>query len=131
MVDEDTLPYAEIKSAFLKVIERDGAEALQYVSYRDSEAESGALVYRSRYEELFLGNIALREQLARWVERRQGIVGLGKDNFILLNGTSQVAALSATAFINPGDVVLIESMSLGVAEKAFQQRGRGTPKGPH
>lgn len=117
MVAEETLPLEELKTAFGNVLDRDRGEALQYLSYRDGSA------YRSRYEEMLLGYAGLREQLAHWIGTRQGIAGLGADNFFLMSGASALFPLIAQAFVNPGEGVLMEAMTLNQGAKAFRMHG--------
>jgi len=123
MVDEGSLPYEELKAAMSAVIDEDRGEALQYLSHRDRSGRSGKPVYDSRYEELFYGHEGLRLQIARWIAAVQGIGGLGASNILLTHGTSAVFPLLATAFVNPGEAVLMEAMTLGQAEKAFRLHG--------
>ena len=122
IVDEASLPYAELKAAMAAVIDEDGGEALQYLSHRDRSGSASG-IYDCRYEELFYGNEALRREVARWIESVQAIPGLGPSNILLTHGTSAVFPLLATAFVNPGEAVLMEAMTLGQAEKAFRMHG--------
>jgi len=123
MVDEETLPFDALKAAMVSVLEEDKGEALQYVSYADRAKSSSQRTYRSRFQEIFLGNEALRRQLARWIAARQGVNDLGPENFLVTSGTSAVFPLIAHAFVNPGEAVLMEAMTLGHGEKAFRMRG--------
>ena len=65
--------------------------------------ETGALTYGG-----VLGFEGLREALADRYSRLDG-VALGPDNFILNNGSSGSIANVCDAFVEPGDVVLVES----------------------
>ena len=128
MVAEETLPLDELKAAMESVLDRDGGEALQYVSYRDSTLGASQTTYCSRYTEMLLGHTGLREEIARWIGQRQGIDGLDADNFLVMSGTSALFPLIASAFVNPGEGVLMEAMTLGQAEKAFRMHGAAVRK---
>ncbi len=65
-----------------------------------------------------MGDIPLREQIAA---RHGG--GLTADSIVLTNGCAGAIALTALALLEPGDVVITETLSWGGALKAFRQMG--------
>lgn len=52
-----------------------------------------------------------------------GINSLGADNFFLMSGASALFPLIAQAFVNPGEGVLMEAMTLNQGAKAFRMHG--------
>ncbi len=128
MVAEEILPYELLKQMMQDVLDEDAGEALQYVSYRAPDYGQNATQYRYRYPELMLGYTSLRDELARWITTRQSVHGLSHENFLVSSGVSSLFPLIASAFINPGEAVLMESMTLGPAEKAFRMAGASIHK---
>jgi 2-aminoadipate transaminase len=66
---------------------------------------------------------ALRSQLASWVGARQGLSGLDARNVTLALGGTQAIALVVAAFLEPGDVALIEALTFPYANRFMLQRG--------
>ena len=83
-----TFPVEELKAVALEVLEKEGAQALQY-----STSE---------------GHPVLREQIARRMRERQGAV-VSADEILVTAGSQQGLDLVAKAFLEPGDEVLCES----------------------
>jgi len=83
-----TFPVEELKAVALEVLEKEGAQALQY-----STSE---------------GHPVLREQIARRMRERQGTV-VSADEILVTAGSQQGLDLVAKAFLEPGDEVLCES----------------------
>ena len=83
-----TFPVEELKAVALEVLEKEGAQALQY-----STSE---------------GHPILREQIARRMRERQGAV-VSADEILVTAGSQQGLDLVAKAFLEPGDEVLCES----------------------
>ena len=91
------------------------------------DPESGEPIYHEKgfngRAEMALGNAELRQELAGWVGRRQGITGLDSSNFILTSGASQAIALAASAFINPGEGAMVESLTFAWGFRSLKLRG--------
>ena len=83
-----TFPVEELKAVALEVLEKEGAQALQY-----STSE---------------GHPILREQIARRMRERQGAV-VSADEILVTAGSQQGLDLVAKVFLEPGDEVLCES----------------------
>ncbi|HSB68641.1 MAG TPA: PLP-dependent aminotransferase family protein [Candidatus Methylomirabilis sp.] len=83
-----TFPVDELKDIALEVLEKEGAQALQY-----STSE---------------GHPVLREQIARRMRERQGAV-VPADEILVTAGSQQGLDLVAKTFLEPGDEVLCES----------------------
>ncbi|HYL80158.1 MAG TPA: aminotransferase class I/II-fold pyridoxal phosphate-dependent enzyme, partial [Candidatus Acidoferrum sp.] len=83
-----TFPVEELKTISLEVLEREGAQALQY-----STSE---------------GHPALRERIARRMWERQG-AAVSADEILVTAGSQQGLDLVAKAFLEPGNEVLCES----------------------
>jgi len=66
---------------------------------------------------------ALRAELAKWVGERQGIPGLTTENFTLASGSTEAIAMTIAAFLNPGDVALIEALTFPYANRFMLQAG--------
>jgi DNA-binding transcriptional MocR family regulator len=84
----NTFPVEELKAVALQVLEKEGAQALQY-----STSE---------------GHPLLREQIARRMRERQG-AAVSADEILVTAGSQQGLDLVAKAFLEPGDEVLCES----------------------
>ena len=86
----DTYPVDAIKDSFLRVLEREGKEALSYCSTS--------------------GYGRLREMIA---ERMRDKFGLHyeKEEIIITSGSQQALDMSGMLFINKGDIVLFETPS--------------------
>jgi len=94
----ELFPVEEMKKVSLKVLEEDGKQALQY-----SPTE---------------GYPPLREKIANRME----FVGVqtGADNILITNGSQQGLDFSGKIFLNPDDVVIVESPSYLGAINAFK-----------
>ena len=86
--DPATLPVRELQEALTKALESSPEEALRY---------GGVLGYEG-----------LREALAERYSRLDG-VSLTLDNFIIGNGSAGAIGNVCDAFLEPGDVVIVES----------------------
>jgi 2-aminoadipate transaminase len=122
IASEETFPIDQLRRVLDDVLDRDEGRALEYISFGyDRDADS--IVYLPTYIELVLGHTGLRQQVALWLSRRQGVGGLGPDNVILTSGSVQAIALAAAGFVNPGDGVLVESASFPYAMRFMDMRG--------
>lgn len=65
----------------------------------------------------------LRDELAKWVSKRQGIPGLTAENFALASGGTEAIALTIAAVLAPGDVALIEALTFPYANRFMRQNG--------
>lgn len=94
----ELFPVEEMKKVSLKVLEEDGEQALQY-----SPTE---------------GFPPLREKIAKRME----FVGVEAeaDDILITNGSQQGLDFSGKIFLNPGDVVIVESPSYLGAINAFK-----------
>lgn len=119
---QETFPIEELKELAGRILDRDQGRALEYISF-DHDPATGNIVYLPSYVELVLGPTGLREELARWLGRRQNVAGLGADNFIVTSGSVQAIALAAAAFVDEGEGVLVESASFPYATRFLQMRG--------
>lgn len=119
----EALPREPLGALASRVLEDPAA--LGYVSLR--YGDDGEPIYQEEgfngREEMALGNAELRAELAGWLGRRQGIAGLGPENFILTSGAGQAIALAAAAFINPGEGALVESLTFAWAFRSLRMRG--------
>jgi 2-aminoadipate transaminase len=93
----ELFPLAELQAACQKVLQDQGAQALQY-----STTE---------------GYLPLR----RWLAERMGRMGLAvtEANILITSGSQQALDLIAKLFINPGDHILVERPSYLGAMQAF------------
>jgi 2-aminoadipate transaminase len=122
IASEDTFPIDDLRRLLGEVLDRDQGRALEYISFGYDKG-SDSILYLPSYIELVLGYTGLRTQLAAWLGSRQGITGLGADNFILTSGSVQAIALAAAGFVNPGEGVLVESASFPYAIRFMEMRG--------
>lgn len=83
----ESFPVSELKEISSKVIEKQGAQILQYGTTE--------------------GYNPLREFIVSWV-KRYGIE-TGTDNVLIISGSSQGIDLMGKSFINPGDYVAVEN----------------------
>ena len=95
--DPDTLPAADLLQSVEKAL-----------------SDAGALTYGG-----VLGFEGLRAALAERYSRLDGLP-LGPDNFILNNGSSGSIANLCDAFVEPGDVVLVESPTFSGSLRTFR-----------
>jgi 2-aminoadipate transaminase len=93
----EVFPLAEIEAAALRVLQRQGAAAVQY-----STTE---------------GHLPLRELLVRHMDRYG--IRVGPDNVLITTGSQQALDLIGKLFINPGDHVLCEAPTFLGALQAF------------
>jgi 2-aminoadipate transaminase len=120
----EALPVEQLRALAAKVL--DDPAALGYVSLR-YDATTGEPIYQDEdfvgRADMTLGNLALREELATWVRRRQSVRDLDSSNFVVTSGASQAIALAAAAFIDPGDGAIVESLTFAYGFKSLQMRG--------
>jgi 2-aminoadipate transaminase len=119
---EETFPLDDFKALAVEILDRDGARALEYISF-DHDADAGRLFYSPTYVELVLGNTELRQEVAAWVGRLQERPDLGAENVILCSGSVQGISLAINAFVEPGDGVIVEAASFPYALRYFEMRG--------
>lgn len=117
---EETFPLDDLQALAVEVLQRDGARALEYISF---EYDRGRLLYSPTYVELVLGNAELRREVAGWTGRRQHRPDLGADNVILCSGSVQGLSLAFNAFVDPGDGVVVEAASFPYALRYAEMRG--------
>lgn len=106
----ESFPHEDMLRLTQKVFERDGAGVLDYF-----DPDSG-------YEELVFGYRGLRAELAGRYKLKEGR-SLGERGFILTSGSVQAISLAANAFINPGDVVVVEAASFPYAMRYMEVAG--------
>ncbi len=106
----ETFPLADLAAIEAQVRDEVGGPSFDYF-----DAETG-------YEELVYGWRGLRSVLAERFAARDG-VELDPMNLILTSGSVHGIALVAKAFIDPGDVVLVEAASFPYAIRFFETAG--------
>jgi 2-aminoadipate transaminase len=106
----ESFPDKDMTRLTQKVFDRDGSGVLDYF-----DPDTG-------YEELVFGYKGLRDELAARYLKRDGR-DLGDRGFILTSGSVQAISLAANAFINPGDVVVVESASFPYAMRYMEVAG--------
>lgn len=99
----DTFPLEHLKRLAVEVLDQDGAAALDYCC-------------KGHYTELTLGYTALREEVARFIERRDGL-GVDPDGVTIVNGSTQGIALTINAYVGAGDAVFVEAATFPFALK--------------
>jgi 2-aminoadipate transaminase len=119
---EETFPIEDFKVLAPEVLERDGARALEYISF-DHDTDADRLYYSPTYVELVLGNTDLRDEVAAWVGRLQERPDLAAENIILCSGSVQGISLAINAFVEPGDGVVVEAASFPYALRYIEMRG--------
>lgn len=118
---EETFPLEDFDRLMSKVLKRDEGRALEYISF-DYDAETDQIIYLPSYIELMLGYTGLREEVAAWLSKTQGVSNLGADNLILTSGSVQAIALAVNALVNPGEGVLVEKATFPYAMRFMQMR---------
>lgn len=126
---EETFPLDDFKRIAVEVLDRDGARALEYISF-DFEADEQRLVYLPTYIELVLGNTELREQIASWSGRIHHRPDLDADSIIVTSGSVQGIALAFNALVDAGDGVIVESASFPYALRYLDMRGADVRNAP-
>ena len=106
----ETFPREDLTRLAKLVLERDGAEVLDYF-----DPDTG-------YEELVFGYKGLREQIAARIARTQG-VDVGPRGVILTSGSVQGIALAVNGYINKGDIVVAEAASFPYALRFMDMAG--------
>lgn len=97
--DMPTVPVSEFKDSLLAVLAEETEDALNYGGW--------------------MGFDGLREGVAKRQSQIEGIE-LGPDNFVLHNGSSGALDNICKAFINPGDVVIVEGPSFSGTVRSMQ-----------
>lgn len=100
--DPPTLPREALLAAARRVLEKDGPGALRYGGNQ--------------------GDLLMREWLAERLNRQED-AGVGPENFFLTNGSGQAIQMVTTAFLNPGDTMLVERPSYPGAMRVFRAYG--------
>lgn len=100
--DPPTLPREALLAAARRVLEKDGAGALRYGGNQ--------------------GDLLLRGWLAERLNRQED-AGVGPENFFLTNGSGQAIQMTASAFVNPGETVLVERPSYPGGMRTFRAYG--------
>jgi len=106
----ETFPREDLLRLAQKILQRDGATALEYF-----DPAVG-------YEELVFGHRGLREQLARRYLAREGC-SIDPRGVILCSGSVQAIALAIAGFIDRGDVVVVEAASFPYAMRYMEMAG--------
>jgi len=106
----ESFPQADLLRLAHKIIDRDGAAALEYF-----DPATG-------YEELVFGFRGLREQLAARYAAREGR-SLDPRGLILSSGSVQAIALAINGYLEPGDVAVVESASFPYAIRFMEMAG--------
>ncbi len=86
--NSELFPVTEIAAASSKVLEENGAKALQYASTE--------------------GDVLLREWIAKRYQEKQGLE-VSPDNILITNGSQQTFDLIAKVLLNEGDDIVIEN----------------------
>lgn len=106
----ETFPRDDLLRLAQEILERDGAEALEYF-----DSQTG-------YEELVFGYRGLRRELARWLGGRDQR-DYQPDHFILTSGSVQAIALAIQGFVDPGEVVIVEAATFPYALRYMELAG--------
>jgi len=106
----ETFPLAELAELARRTLAEDTAHALEYIDPRFG------------YEDMSLGFGGLREIIAKRTLERQGRP-IGRDGIILTQGSTQAIALAVKAFINPGDLVIVEEVTFGHCLRFLEMAG--------
>jgi 2-aminoadipate transaminase len=121
LASEETFPLDDFRRLAVEILDRDGARALEYISF-DFDVDRDQLLYLPTYIELVLGNIELRRELASWLGRKQNRPDLVADSIILTSGSVQGLALAFNALVNAGEGVIVESASFPYALRYLEMR---------
>ena len=112
--DPGAYPVAELRAAFNAVFDDEGITACKY------QGAGGRA-------EMAYGFVGLREEIARLLNARDAVVSgsraLDASNVMVVNGSSQGLSLAVSAFIDPGDGVILEQASFGAVLGYLQQAG--------
>jgi 2-aminoadipate transaminase len=108
--DPKTFPAADLVRLAEGVIERDGPAVLDYMDHAYG------------YGDVTMGWTPLREQIAAYIERRDGRK-LAANGVIATNGSVQAIALVATAYLSEGDAVFVEAASFPFGMRYMAQAG--------
>ncbi len=100
--DPATLPREALLAAARRVLEQDGPGALRYGPAQ--------------------GDLMMREWLARRLNQQED-AGVGPQHFFLTNGSGQGIQMVIQAFIDPGDVALVERPSYSGTMRAMRAYG--------
>jgi 2-aminoadipate transaminase len=117
----ETFPVEDLKRIAAAVVDDPGA--LEYKSF-GVDPQSGLTDYMAaegRWENSY-GYTGLRRCLADWLGATQA-VELTADNFILTSGAVQAIALAVSAFLNPGDGALVETLTFPYAVRSMRMHG--------
>jgi 2-aminoadipate transaminase len=90
-------PLADIQEYVHRAVESDGALTCEYFG-------------SAGFEEMTYGYAGLRQTISDRIERRDGRA-LSKDGVMLVNGSSHGLAMTAQAFLSPGDGAVVEGLS--------------------
>lgn len=106
----ETFPSETLMRLARTVLERDGAQALEYF-----DAATG-------YEELVFGYRGLRQALAQALHERDGR-DIDPTGLILTSGSVQAIALAISAFLDRGDVAIVEAATFPYAVRYMEMAG--------
>ena len=106
----ETFPYQALAELARRTLDEDGAPALEYIDPRFG------------YADMSLGYGGLREIIARRIAERQGRT-IGSDGVILTQGSTQAIALAIDAFVNPGEVAIVEEVTFGHCLRFLEMAG--------
>jgi 2-aminoadipate transaminase len=101
MPDPITFPAEELNRITVEILQKDSARALQYSSTE--------------------GLVKLREFLFNWLQLDHQKFNI--DNIVITSGSQQGLDLVSKAFLDPGDVVIVELPSYLAALNAFKSYG--------
>lgn len=102
--DPDSLPIEQIRNAYLTVLEREPKQALEYGPVEGFEP--------------------LREYVATLLCNEPGVT-MKADNVTLTSGSSHSLSNIVDAFIDPGDVLIVEQPTFLGALRTFMSSGAG------
>jgi 2-aminoadipate transaminase len=119
---EETFPLDELKALAGEILDRDGARALEYISFGyDTGADQ--ILYIPTFIELVLGYSGLRQEIARWIGSHNDRPDLDANSIMLGSGSVQVIALAINAFLDAGDGAVVESATFPYAQRFMEMRG--------
>jgi 2-aminoadipate transaminase len=110
IADRETFPTADLLRLAKKVLDTDGGLCLEYARPVTGPAE---MVY---------GCLGLREQIVERARRIQG-VHMQPEGVLLSSGSVQGISLAINGFIDPGDIVAVEAVTVPYAVRYFEAAG--------
>jgi 2-aminoadipate transaminase len=110
LAGSETFPTETLLRLARTVLDRDGSLPLEYFDPRVG------------YEEMVYGYRRLRQLLAERTNRMQS-KNVDHRGVLLTSGAVQAISLAAHAYIDPGDIVVVEQVTFPYAVRYFESRG--------